>query len=392
MTTTINKRKKISPTVEKQVLIESKRRCCLCYHLNDDLGIKKGQIAHIDHDRSNSGEINLAFMCFSHHDEYDSVNSQSKGFTSYEVKHAKKILYDALRSQIPQKKFRIRVTIEADFDKLSVEERQKLIEKVLKIVGVKGEVRIVNVERGSIRFTLELNSNDAERLSYAFNNGYLDQTGVIDVNPREMPWSITFSNTFEDYSHGILKGEAKKVVMHADNMLFLDDKVQKSSQDSAMCGLYLRKITKKHSILVITAGASEITAALPINHSYLDVPEGADVMETLKRFLVQFGVEMNIDGEKSIMVIGRNLMLPSSITRYEDIIICLRNFVGKNQEKCEMFFMMNTMQVFPCLNMFVILMFMISKYRYYPSLEALGIQTKLGKLGSYLKRVNRKKR
>jgi hypothetical protein len=48
--------------------------------------LKVGQIAHLDRDRSNSAEENLAFLCFEHHDEYDSRTSQRKGLTAGEVK------------------------------------------------------------------------------------------------------------------------------------------------------------------------------------------------------------------------------------------------------------------------------------------------------------------
>jgi len=72
-------RKSIPKAIEAQVLIESRRRCCLCHHFQGDLEIKKGQIAHINKKRNDNSYDNLAFLCFDHHDEYDSVRSQSKG-------------------------------------------------------------------------------------------------------------------------------------------------------------------------------------------------------------------------------------------------------------------------------------------------------------------------
>lgn len=78
-------RKKLPPLIQKSVLTESRRRCCLCFGLNSELSIKKGQIAHIDHDSSNNQESNLVFLCFEHHDEYDSTTRQSKGLTKDEV-------------------------------------------------------------------------------------------------------------------------------------------------------------------------------------------------------------------------------------------------------------------------------------------------------------------
>ncbi|WP_317916860.1 hypothetical protein [Vibrio sp. MACH09] len=53
--------------------------------MNRDTTIKQGQIAHLDHDASNNDESNLAFLCFDHHDQYDSTTRQSKNLTKLEV-------------------------------------------------------------------------------------------------------------------------------------------------------------------------------------------------------------------------------------------------------------------------------------------------------------------
>jgi hypothetical protein len=78
-------RKKAPNATQAEVLVESRRRCCLCFGLNRDEGIKKGQIAHLDGNNNNNSIDNLAFLCFEHHDEYDSTTSQSKGLMKMEV-------------------------------------------------------------------------------------------------------------------------------------------------------------------------------------------------------------------------------------------------------------------------------------------------------------------
>jgi len=78
-------RKSISPKTQANVLLKSRRRCCICFGLHRDTSIKQGQIAHLDGDHSNNKENNLAFLCFDHHDQYDSTTSQSKNFTIIEV-------------------------------------------------------------------------------------------------------------------------------------------------------------------------------------------------------------------------------------------------------------------------------------------------------------------
>src|SRR5437773_8161 len=78
---------------QTNVLTKSRRRCCLCFWLNGLDEVVKGQIAHLDHDRSNSAEANLAFLCHDHHDEYDSIPRQSKGLRQKEVIHWRDELY-----------------------------------------------------------------------------------------------------------------------------------------------------------------------------------------------------------------------------------------------------------------------------------------------------------
>ncbi|WP_206243628.1 hypothetical protein [Novosphingobium terrae] len=95
-------RKPISKQVETSILLSSRRRCCICFGLNRDTGLKSGQIAHLDHDNSNNAETNLAFLCLNHHDEYDSRPSQKKGMTITEVKAFKEELVTSLGSAFSQ--------------------------------------------------------------------------------------------------------------------------------------------------------------------------------------------------------------------------------------------------------------------------------------------------
>ena len=75
----------IPPEVIADVLVASRRRCCICYAISNDVGEKKGQVAHIDRNASNNARENLVFLCFDHHDQYDSRTSQSKGLTVEEI-------------------------------------------------------------------------------------------------------------------------------------------------------------------------------------------------------------------------------------------------------------------------------------------------------------------
>ncbi len=76
----------IHPDLVADVLVASRRRCCICFALSNDAAEKKGQIAHVDRDSSNATRDNLVFLCLDHHDQYDSRTSQSKGLTIEEVR------------------------------------------------------------------------------------------------------------------------------------------------------------------------------------------------------------------------------------------------------------------------------------------------------------------
>jgi hypothetical protein len=86
-------RRPATKSVEKEVLTASRRRCCLCVFLTGPDDVKKGQIAHLNRDRSDSRFQNLVFLCLEHHDEYDGRTGQSKGLTLEEVKEYRDRLY-----------------------------------------------------------------------------------------------------------------------------------------------------------------------------------------------------------------------------------------------------------------------------------------------------------
>jgi hypothetical protein len=94
--TSMTKRKKLPPVIQTKVLVASGRRCCLCFGLNGDSSIKRGQIAHLNHNPNNDSLDNLAYLCLLHHDQYDSKTSQSKSLTIQEVKLYRDNLYQKI--------------------------------------------------------------------------------------------------------------------------------------------------------------------------------------------------------------------------------------------------------------------------------------------------------
>lgn len=87
------KRVPVNKHVAAQVLMASRRRCCLCVYLNKRDEVRQGQIAHLNRNSGDSTFDNLVFLCFDHHDLYDSRTNQSKGFSEMEVKAWRDHLY-----------------------------------------------------------------------------------------------------------------------------------------------------------------------------------------------------------------------------------------------------------------------------------------------------------
>jgi len=86
-------RKKIPQKIADQVLLQSRRRCCICFGLNNDIEEKPG----LDQDNANSDIDNLAWMCLAHHDEYDSKTSQTRKLSIGEAKQYRTELYEAMK-------------------------------------------------------------------------------------------------------------------------------------------------------------------------------------------------------------------------------------------------------------------------------------------------------
>lgn len=91
-------RKNFSKAVKIEVATKCRRKCALCFALQGDTDIKKGQIAHIDRDSANASKENAAFLCVTHHDEYDSISRQTIRITPDELKEYQQSLYKYLES------------------------------------------------------------------------------------------------------------------------------------------------------------------------------------------------------------------------------------------------------------------------------------------------------
>lgn len=90
------KRRKIDPQGETAVLIQSGRRCSVCFGIFNDVKVKEGQIAHLDDDPSNNDADNLAWLCILHHAQWHTRGNMTKGLKALEVKTHRARLYRAI--------------------------------------------------------------------------------------------------------------------------------------------------------------------------------------------------------------------------------------------------------------------------------------------------------
>ena len=80
------RRPRIPTAIQDQVIVTSRRRCCLCFYLRDLRENKRdrSRIWIMIQPTMCSGI--LVYLCLGHHDEFDSVPRQSKALTSGEVR------------------------------------------------------------------------------------------------------------------------------------------------------------------------------------------------------------------------------------------------------------------------------------------------------------------
>ncbi|MFT3786009.1 MAG: hypothetical protein QM770_07570 [Tepidisphaeraceae bacterium] len=95
---TRKRRTALGVDTETKVLVASARRCCLCFGLNHDRGIKEGQLAHLDDNPANNKPDNLAWLCLDHHGQWHRRGNMTKGLTKHEVKAHRTSLYKAVQA------------------------------------------------------------------------------------------------------------------------------------------------------------------------------------------------------------------------------------------------------------------------------------------------------
>ena len=171
-----SKRSSVPKAIEDSVLTKCRRRCCLCYIFDDNMSVKEGQIAHIDRNRNNNNEDNLVYLCLEHHNQYDSLPSQSKRYTQGELKHYKEILHKVLGTSHTQ----CRMVIGMDFKDFLSTDIQKVLNIIRKVTN-DVDIRITSIGEGSVLINLKSTENTYKKLRIAFENGTLSDALQLPV-------------------------------------------------------------------------------------------------------------------------------------------------------------------------------------------------------------------
>lgn len=169
----------IPQKTKEAVLTKCKRRCCLCFGLNGDTKIKKGQIAHVDGERDNNREGNLAFLCLDHHNEYDSSTSQTIGIKDFEVKRYRRELHKFIKRRMNTEV--VGIKLDRDIDSFSNDEQSLFLNAIRAKVQYDGEITVVSKERGCVFIKLELSEAHARELIRLFEQGKLSDQDVISA-------------------------------------------------------------------------------------------------------------------------------------------------------------------------------------------------------------------
>jgi hypothetical protein len=206
-------RRKIPQVIQTHVLFKCRRRCALCYGLDQNAEEYEGQLAHINHNRSDCREDNLVFLCLKHHDRYDAKSHQSQGFKPNEVAIYKRRLEDYMEYVGKHGECKAEITITADFDSFTDEKKVAFVEALKSILRSGSSIVVLGKHRGSVKLVVSLDASDLAYLMRALDSGQLSALSIRSVEPlnRTNDKKVAFGSSF-----GILPTFSKEVTTRLD--------------------------------------------------------------------------------------------------------------------------------------------------------------------------------
>ncbi len=318
------KRKKIPLAVEAQVLSACRRRCALCFYFERITASNlRGQIAHIDRNRTNHMESNLAYLCLPHHDAYDSKTSQSKQLGQAELRHAKKELLAFIRDSHPTSDDAVSLTLimQGNRARMSIDEQKLFVKGMLPQLAQAALEGVEQNASGTLTVKVTLEPHLAEVLCKDFSDGTLP-TEVAQIRLTATRQArLVFMDGYEPRNRGVPQQQAEEVVRAYDRAAFYDGDREVVPSNAELV-LYskdfgLRKETA-YTVLVIaaidSAGEIQVFGAVKAAHVTTGVLSGRHPLEVLKTFLAVFGVDFTIPGLGSgNLFLGQRTSVPNDI-------------------------------------------------------------------------------
>ena len=354
----------------------------MCFHFHGDLDIKNGQIAHINKRNNDNSLDNLVYLCFDHHDNYDSRRSQSKGITSLELIHAKNSLQGNLSRNKKTESIKITISVEGDFHKLTSNEREQVLSKILSSAQINSAPEILNIESGSIKFTIEIDANEALQLLSSFNNNQLSGNKIIDmaIAEKTRKEDIHFSVDFKELRNGITKSVTRDIVQYPDSEFNLYDE-KNLSPDGIPVRLCLKKLSYNHSAIVIVVVHDNnnltIVCTLPFSHREITYRRGTNPMEVLYKFVNKYGLALTFEDKTKLIYKNEKIHTPGHSIIKKKMLL---NYIIKKIKKCSLgkYLLIGMVRRNKIISQYVHieLMFVLLKTKYYKSLRKIGVKPK----------------
>lgn len=343
-------RKKISPTDEATLLMACRRRCCLCAHYKSDYSRKKGQIAHIDKDRTNAAKSNLAFLCFDCHDEFDSKSSQSKNFTQKEVRLCKEKLESHYSGD---KQLAVTISITLNLSPDEFERKRDEIQETLS-TSVGREVETMNLQFGAGTLDVALDNDETQQLVQETTDGSLGQfeirdLEIVDVRCESSRDTPLFSPYFgDDYLDEFVSKETITKTFESPTCQthFAADG-NNCRYDESVLSIFVKQFgtaTRQFAVLVFVLRDETTTATKRIFHPAIriyrrefDYADSWAAVDYANAFAAKYGIAIRPFGKKIILpsdkisglqTITRTIASTSFRGPYHYIAMQRKNFLG----------------------------------------------------------------
>lgn len=292
------RRKTIADAVQASVLIKCKRRCCLCSFLHDDLNVRDGQIAHIDRDSTNAAEDNLAYLCFDHHNKYDTRQSQGKNLTPLELRHALDDLHQRVRAT-RSSAYEVTLELNQDLGTLTSLRREQVLSALQ--VGDSDDIHLIRKGPGIVILVLKLIEDKMQQFVRTLESDEVEQLGIRLQTVRPVPSPADDLEFGGAYLQGIQeivvpRSQVIDIVRHSETVQHLRGGSDASFENS-VCSIFAKRFGAKRdncTCLTLTYNLSPpmlVFCAIRVYTS--EVPHSAwwRPLDILKAFLDRYGVD-----------------------------------------------------------------------------------------------------